>query len=76
MQKGKKSKGEVICANCVYFCWIEFKEKAVLDYGECRRFPRVPISTEADDVALSSYPIQTRDDWCGEFQEVPEGGLN
>lgn len=57
------------CETCAFY-WPIMKNKKVINYGECRRFPRAPIApTDGNDVGWSTYPIQPKEDWCGEYTD-------
>jgi hypothetical protein len=57
----KKEDWMPACQSCSFF-EIEVKE----DLGYCRRYPPILISVGSDDYDCT-YPITSRDDWCGEF---------
>jgi hypothetical protein len=57
----KKEDWMPACQSCSFF-EIEVKE----ELGYCRRYPPILISVGSDDYDCT-YPITSRDDWCGEF---------
>lgn len=49
------------CEQCIHFNLLGDEE------GECRRFPPA-VTPHEDGGTVSSFPIATRNLWCGEFQ--------
>lgn len=56
------------CSNCLY--WK--RTSAAGDFGECRRFPAVPVTFVDEDgdtaIAGNKWPLVGAVEWCGEHK--------
>ena len=54
------------CQDCKFF----YKDMILSDFfGRCRRYPPQVVEHESD--LESIFPVVHRNEWCGEFKQVP-----
>ncbi len=59
------------CGNCRY--WIVFDDRE--DLGDCKRFPpQNRGETDSQGESLPEYPTTEPRQWCGEWNDKPDGG--
>lgn len=73
-----------LCRNCRFFNWEERPaEDGTGGLGRCYRYPRqralMPqhnaITNQMQIGEICNYPLQSADDWCGEFAPADQSAV-
>jgi hypothetical protein len=62
--------GKECCIKCKFFAPQE--DPLEISHGYCRRHPPRIIYDRNEEMIISRFPLAMADDWCGEFEHLPE----
>jgi len=70
------------CETCKWWEMLSFhktwseEERAVREYGQCRRHPPTAMSGYMEIEGKGCWPETRKHEWCGEWEEHQTGSTN